>query len=317
MKAWECGVCNYLHKEDEPPEKCPVCEAPKKMFVEYGEKQPAPVQPEVKAESSPGEVKQWRCTVSGYVHTGTEPPEKCPICEATADQFEEVTEKEEAAEAEADVEKRWRCTVCGYIHSGAEPPEKCPVCDAPKNMFEEIDAEGNVITEAPGTKNADVVASSVEPGEKRKRPFFDRLCELVLRFHFHPISTHFPNGVLPAAVVFLALAVYFNVAMLETASYYNLIFVLVILPVVVLTGYIEWQKRYKGIKTAIFIIKIICALLVLASVNVLVFWRLLDPTVANAGSPYQMAYLGVAVVMIVATGIAGNLGGKLVFGRRG
>ena len=28
--------------------------------------------------------KKWRCTVCGYVHTGDNPPEKCPLCKAPA-----------------------------------------------------------------------------------------------------------------------------------------------------------------------------------------------------------------------------------------
>ncbi|MFN2357829.1 MAG: rubredoxin-like domain-containing protein [Desulfotignum sp.] len=34
MKAWKCTICNYVHKGDTPPEKCPVCGAGKNKFVE-------------------------------------------------------------------------------------------------------------------------------------------------------------------------------------------------------------------------------------------------------------------------------------------
>ena len=103
----------------------------------------------------------------------------------------------------------------------------------------------------------------------------------------------------------------------EYSAYYNLIFVLIMLPVVMLTGFIEWQKRYKGIKTPIFITKIICSIIVIASANVLVLWRVIDPAVASVGSPSPLMYLGIAAVMLGAAGIAGHLGGKLVFGTRG
>ena len=29
---WICTVCNYVHDGDEPPDKCPVCQAPKNVF---------------------------------------------------------------------------------------------------------------------------------------------------------------------------------------------------------------------------------------------------------------------------------------------
>jgi len=264
MSNWECGVCGYIHKEDGPPEKCPVCEAPAKMFKTVGEE-----------------------------------------------------EKEAVAPPAATVtETRWRCTVCGYIHVGKEPPAKCPVCAAPANLFVEIDAHGKTIGEASGPTTEPVMAALGEKKPKASRSFGNRLAELVLKLHLHPITVHFPNGILPAVVIFLGISVYFNIVSLETAAYYNLIFVLVMLPVVLLTGYIEWQKRYKGIKTAIFITKILCSLVILGTTNVLVFWRLIDPGVAAAASPSRMIYLGVAAAMLAAVALAGHLGGKLVFGSR-
>ncbi len=34
MKKWKCTVCGYVYTGDEPPEKCPICGAPKEKFVE-------------------------------------------------------------------------------------------------------------------------------------------------------------------------------------------------------------------------------------------------------------------------------------------
>lgn len=34
-------------------------------------------------------MKQWVCTVCGYVHTGDNAPERCPTCGVTADKFKE------------------------------------------------------------------------------------------------------------------------------------------------------------------------------------------------------------------------------------
>src|SRR5574344_1609220 len=38
--------------------------------------------------------KKWKCTICGYVHTGSNPPEKCPVCHAPASKFIEIVEKE-------------------------------------------------------------------------------------------------------------------------------------------------------------------------------------------------------------------------------
>lgn len=330
---WECGVCGYLHKEDGAPENCPVCEAPEKMFTEkQGAVEKAqdttPVveeteeQPEVIEEKDVPLEKQWRCTVSGYLHTGSAPPEKCPVCEATAEEFEEVVEpvEEEVTQkpVETDSDKRWRCTVCGYIHEAGAPPEKCPLCGADKSLFVEIDADGNVIGGDENMVGGDSASSLGAGAEEVQAPatLFDKIAKQVLKFHLHPIHTHFPNGILPAMVAFLAIGIFFNIKALETAAFFNAIAVLVMLPMVIFTGYVEWQKRYRGLKSALFITKILCSLIVLASVNVLVFWRIIDPTVAAEGSPTQLIYLGVAGAALAAAGIAGHLGGKLVFAGR-
>ena len=38
-------------------------------------------------------MKKWKCTICGYIHTGEEPPEKCPVCGADSSKFEEVIEE--------------------------------------------------------------------------------------------------------------------------------------------------------------------------------------------------------------------------------
>jgi len=38
--------------------------------------------------------KKFVCTVCGYIHEGTEAPEKCPVCKAPASKFKEITEGE-------------------------------------------------------------------------------------------------------------------------------------------------------------------------------------------------------------------------------
>ncbi|MBF8259178.1 MAG: fumarate reductase/succinate dehydrogenase flavoprotein domain protein, partial [Actinobacteria bacterium] len=32
MKRWECTICGYVHEGEEPPDVCPVCDAPKELF---------------------------------------------------------------------------------------------------------------------------------------------------------------------------------------------------------------------------------------------------------------------------------------------
>ncbi len=34
---WVCDICGYVHDEEEPPDTCPVCGAPKSKFSEWTE----------------------------------------------------------------------------------------------------------------------------------------------------------------------------------------------------------------------------------------------------------------------------------------
>ena len=115
MRSWECDVCGHIHEGEAAPEKCPVCDAPSENFVEVTKK----ASETIKGNSAEdGVERKWRCTLCGYVHTGTAPPETCPVCNAGPEMFEEVLEEETEEEQVVLVEKRWKCTVCGYIHTG-------------------------------------------------------------------------------------------------------------------------------------------------------------------------------------------------------
>ncbi|MBQ4330808.1 MAG: rubrerythrin family protein [Spirochaetaceae bacterium] len=39
-------------------------------------------------ETPPDDNTKWVCTVCGYVHTGFEPPYKCPKCGAPKEKFQ-------------------------------------------------------------------------------------------------------------------------------------------------------------------------------------------------------------------------------------
>jgi uncharacterized membrane protein/RNA polymerase subunit RPABC4/transcription elongation factor Spt4 len=212
--------------------------------------------------------------------------------------------------------KKWRCTVCGYIHEGEEPPEICPVCGADRSKFVEIVDEENdektskidslepeteaKVTDAPGT--------TLEPLSK-----YDRLYQLIVKHHVHPISVHIPNGLLPVSVLFIFLAVIFKFTSLSQAAFYNLICVVFAMPVVLFSGIIVWQKKYNGIMTKLFLTKMICGGVVLLSAMILVIWSIVDPGVLALTSAHLLAFLFVNMVMVGAAVTAGFLGGKLVF----
>lgn len=237
-----------------------------------------------------------KCDMCGSISSRPTPAEICPVS---------FTSSEESVEM---VDKEWLCTICGYIHIVQKPQEVCPVCKVPPEKFIELGTDGREVD------SFAVEEVALEPSERKaSKSLLNTIVCLLVRHHLHPILSHFPNGILPVVVTLLVISIGFNLASLESAAFYNLIAVLLTLPFVLLTGYLEWQKSYKGMKTPIFKIKIICSLIVLVSTSVLVFWRIVDPEVVAKDSAYRLIYLGIAVLLLGAAGVAGHLGGKLVF----
>jgi uncharacterized membrane protein len=209
--------------------------------------------------------------------------------------------------------KRWRCLVCGYIHSGDEPPEQCPVCKAPKNKFVEIDADGNTLPPSGDKQPQQPQAENMPPGAVPE----DRLADFVLRHHLHPILVHTPNGLIPVIVLFIVLHIILHIQDFDKAAFFNMAVVVLVMPAVMATGYLEWKRRYNKAKTVLFLAKICCSLIVFTTLVILAGWRFINPEVIAQSSPAKWVYLSLGLVMLVAVGIAGHLGGKLVFGSRG
>ena len=79
-------------------------------------------------------VKQWRCLICGYVHTGGAAPDLCPVCGTDRADFEPYETPAPAPAAPATT-TRWQCFICNYVHEGSAPPAACPICGAPASDF--------------------------------------------------------------------------------------------------------------------------------------------------------------------------------------
>ena len=217
--------------------------------------------------------------------------------------------------------KRWECTVCGYIHEGDEPPEICPVCGADKSKFillpdEEETGSGDLPQAAPAPAGAQTpdnspVAETVSEG--RKGDLYGLMIDLILKHHMHPITVHVPNGVAPLAVAFLGLHALFNVPVLATAAFFNVVGIFLAMPLALFTGYVEWKHHYGGKMTRWFRAKIIVACMAAALAGLLVLWRLIDPDVAEWSTLSLWRYLLGHLLMLVLVGVAGFIGGKFIF----
>ncbi len=214
--------------------------------------------------------------------------------------------------------KKWECTVCGYIHSGDEPPDECPVCAADKSMFVEIFDESPKVDAA----SEPVRETSARPAAKTTDlppPLAKALTiatDLTMEHHLHPIMVHTPNGVVPMAMLFLLITALLGFPLFETAAFYSLVFVLITMPAVLFTGYIMWQNRYRGAMTSIFKIKIGASAVAVLLLLILTIWRVAQPAIITTPSGGRWLYLLLAGLLLASVGLAGHMGGKLVFGAR-
>ena len=224
-------------------------------------------------------MKKWKCLVCGYVHTGDEPPEKCPVCGADRSKFVELVE---------------------------EPPQQIetPAQEAPSEAPE----QPAQITDGPDLPENDIP----QPAQTAIQKYYAVITGLMVKYHAHPITVHIPNGVLPVAILFLVLSMLFQAAGLEAASFYNMIIVVLVMPKVLFTGYNDWKHRLGGNLTNLILTKMICGTIVFLVGLFLVIWRWMDPMVALASSPSRITYLLLHIVILGAAGLAGYLGGKLI-----
>ncbi len=206
--------------------------------------------------------------------------------------------------------RKWECTVCGYIHEGDAPPDECPVCAADKSMFveitDEVQAVGSTAAGSSNTTSKPSLLDTVQAIGTR----------LILKHHLHPITVHTPNGIIPMAVLFSLITALFGYQTFETAAFYSLIFVLIVMPAVLITGYTVWQERYRGAMTTVFKIKIGASAVTVLSLVILIIWRIANPNILTAPTSGRWLYIALAVIMLAAVGLAGHIGGKLVFGSR-
>ncbi|CCK79893.1 rubredoxin-like domain-containing protein [Desulfobacula toluolica] len=214
--------------------------------------------------------------------------------------------------------KVWQCSVCKYIHRGDTPPEKCPICGVDASKFVQID-EASIPQKIPqkktvkepfketGPKTPVTKKDQAPPPEK----WFEKIIFLLVKHHAHPISVHAPNGILPAAVILWLLAWFFSFELFAKTAFINIVFVVLALPLVIFTGILEWKKKYKGAMTSIFKLKILAATVTTISCTISLVWYLLDPNILS--SPKAWVFIFINIIMLAAVGIAGHIGGKLVF----
>lgn len=224
--------------------------------------------------------------------------------------------------------KKWQCSVCKYIHTGDEPPEKCPVCGVSKDKFVPFEEESGTDTpnvepaagenktdaprkESPAPNHSKTQGASPSGKWDRAVVYLEKAADLMVKHHAHPMSVHLPNGVIPVVAILIILAWFSGSDLMLKAGFINLVFVLIALPLVGLTGVLEWKKKYNQAQTKMFKIKICAAAVTAVCCITSIIWYLVNPEVLNSSGAWLFVMIN--VLMLAAAGVAGHIGGKLVF----
>lgn len=237
-------------------------------------------------------MKKWKCTLCGYVHTGAEPPEKCPVCGADKSLFV-LMEEETVARADAD---------------------ETHVSDEPSDTF----SRENTAPSARGDAHQAEDRKEQVPTDEPSQPAWKRFAasvygQYLTRYHGHPIAVHIPNGVLPLAALFAILAVIFKSQALAVAAQYDIGFVALTMPLVIGTGFVDWSNGYKARMTRIFKTKMICAAIVILLSLVLALWGGFGFGIYSSSISESWFFLLLHLANLGAAGVAGWYGGKLVY----
>ena len=271
-------------------------------------------------------MAKWKCSVCGYETSNDDAPDKCPVCGAAQTRFNNIEAPAPSPSVDTSdgaAQKQWKCSVCGYIHTGPEPPDVCPVCGADKSQFVRVEAEAAATT-TPSAKpkpalekiseNAARVHSEQTVSRTSHSIFqLSARIDFITRLHGHPIAVHIPNGVLPLSFLFTVIAIVFQSEAFATAASYNIAFVCLSMPIVVITGFIDWYNRFDARWAKIFSIKFSCGIVVGTLSLIIALMWFIQPTIYQEFSPRLLLFIVLNVIDLVAAAVAGYYGGKLVF----
>lgn len=132
--------------------------------------------------------------------------------------------------------------------------------------------------------------------------------------YFHPIFVHFPQAMFPVAFAAFLVHAATGRGDFGVAAYIVAAFAVLLTPVTIATGFLDWKFRYRAYLTSVFKIKIVGSFLLLALGAAAVAVRTFLPgagAVPLAG--FGWFYAGLLAACVVDCVILGHYGGKLVF----
>ena len=155
--------------------------------------------------------------------------------------------------------------------------------------------------------------------DRKKKPKYHEfpepspLVKKILDQHPHPISAHFPIGLGITASLFAVMSLFFEVAGLSEAAFFNLIVAALSAPASIGAGILSWHYNYGGTWTAIFRTKSVLSLLLLSILGAAIALKIVLLKTAGPNPALNWIYIGLVALVAPIVAAIGRLGGKVTF----
>lgn len=132
-------------------------------------------------------------------------------------------------------------------------------------------------------------------------------------FTFHAVASHFVNGLVPIAVLFLGLTLVTANSYFEHTVIHLFIVTALAFPLVFFSGIHDWRVKFHGNRAPIFYRKIKLGIVLAILCAAIIFLRLVWPAPLAVGGWIAGLYIGCIALTLPVVTILGHLGGKLAF----
>lgn len=132
-------------------------------------------------------------------------------------------------------------------------------------------------------------------------------------FIFHAVASHFVNGLVPVAVIFMLLTIVTANSYFEHTVFHLICVASVAVPVSFFSGIRDWRVKFNGGRAPIFYrkIKLSISLVILCSAIIAIRLEWHDPIAA--GGRIAWLYVGCISLTLPVVVLLGHLGGRLAY----
>lgn len=137
--------------------------------------------------------------------------------------------------------------------------------------------------------------------------------DILKTFIFHAVASHFVNGLVPIAVLFLGLTLVTANIYFDHTVFHLFIMTALAIPFVLFSGIHDWRVKFHGGKAPIFYRKIKLGITLAILCTIIIALRMNYPDPIAVGGWVAGLYIACIALTLPVVTILGHLGGKLAF----